>query len=64
MKYRWFTLAIPIAALTFLEPCRLNAQNIQSTILGVVTDSAGTFVPNAEITVRNEGNQLRKDSQD
>ena len=60
MKYRWFTLAITIAALTFLGPRSLNAQNIQSTILGVVTDSAGAFVPNADITVRNEGTNFER----
>lgn len=60
MKFRRSTLAILIATLSFLGPRSLNAQNIQSTILGAVTDSAGALVPNADVTVRNEGTNFTR----
>jgi len=47
--------AIP---LILLASHGLTAQNITSTILGLVTDSSGATVPGAEITVTNEGTGL------
>ena len=35
----------------------LYAQETQSTILGSVTDSSGAAIPDAAITVRNEGDR-------
>ncbi len=49
-----------LAAILAFSAAGLNAQSTQSTILGVVTDSAGGTVPAAEVTIRNEGTNFTR----
>ncbi|MGH9630545.1 MAG: carboxypeptidase-like regulatory domain-containing protein, partial [Bryobacteraceae bacterium] len=42
---------------------QLSAQFTQSSILGAVRDSTGAAVPNAQVTVRNEGTNLTREIQ-
>jgi hypothetical protein len=44
-------------------PARLIAQFTQSAILGAVRDPSGSAVPNAGVTVRNEGTNLTREIQ-
>lgn len=55
MKLPRARLALLLAASAFLGFSSLEAQSIQSTILGAVSDSAGGMIPDATVTVRNEG---------
>jgi len=48
MRFRWI-------ALLSLFTCRLWSQALSGTIVGAVTDAAGAVVPNARITLTNEG---------
>ncbi len=49
-------LAIAIAC----APAMLAAQSVSGTILGTVTDSSGSVIPNAKVTIVNEGTGLTR----
>ena len=49
----FLTLLVIILALTF--PLRSNAQATSGTISGFVTDTSGAIIPNAHVTITNEG---------
>jgi len=42
------------------SPARVNAQSVSGTILGTVTDSSGSVIPNAKVTIVNEGTGLTR----
>ena len=44
-----------LAAIYILPLASIHGQNIAGAIVGQVTDPSGSVVPDAEITVRNEG---------
>ena len=46
----WVTLAT-VAMLAFFCPRALHAQAGQGTISGLVTDTTGSVVPNAQVTI-------------
>lgn len=56
-RLRWALLA---AGLLVLTTTRADAQAIQSTILGTVTDAAGAVVPKAKVAVRDEGTNIER----
>jgi hypothetical protein len=57
----FFTFSTIVAAIAILLQSPLAAQFTQSAVLGTVRDPSGSAVPNAAITVRNEGtNQTRE----
>ena len=51
-------LSIGLFAICILPLASIHGQNITGTIVGQVTDPSGSVVPDAEITVRNEGTGL------
>ena len=55
MMIQKFGLTIAFVALSLPGLSVLNAQSTQSSILGTVTDPSGTLVPEAAVTVINEG---------
>jgi hypothetical protein len=52
-------LALAIASM----PATLAAQAVSGTILGTVTDSSGSVIPNAKVTIVNEGTGLTRNLQ-
>src|SRR4051812_18436824 len=42
------------------SPAMVNAQSVSGTILGTVTDSSGSVIPNAKVTIVNEGTGLTR----
>ena len=58
---RSFRHALPVAfALVLLCSLAAPAQTITGRISGVVTDSSGAIVPNAQVIVTNEANELKR----
>src|SRR5512132_3090187 len=52
---------VPLAAfLALLLPIYAAAQSVSGTILGTVTDSSGSVIPNAKVTIVNEGTGLTR----
>ena len=53
---------LPLAALVLLllVPVYAAAQAVSGTILGTVTDSSGSVIPNAKVTIVNEGTALTR----
>src|SRR5204863_3277626 len=52
---------VPFAVLlSLLLPMYAAAQTVSGTILGTVTDSSGSVVPNAKVTILNEGTGLTR----
>ncbi|MBL8292738.1 MAG: carboxypeptidase regulatory-like domain-containing protein, partial [Bryobacterales bacterium] len=47
-----------LAAACFFAGSLLLAQNVNSTLVGVVKDASGAFVPSADVTVTNEGTSI------
>jgi len=47
-----------LATVCFFAGSLLVAQNVNSTLVGVVKDASGAFVPNADVTVTNEGTAI------
>ena len=43
-----------------VHPCAAGAQAVSGTILGTVTDSSGSVVPGAKVTIVNEGTGLTR----
>ena len=67
MKRNLYALALLLTGgmLVSTLPLRLEAQSIQSSILGNVRDSAGAAAPGATVTLTNEGtNDERKQTTD
>src|SRR6478672_8384981 len=52
-------LALAIASM----PATLAAQAVSGTIIGTVTDSSGSVIPNAKVTIVNEGTGLTRNLQ-
>ena len=53
MYYRLCRLLLPVILLSALNPAFMNAQSIQSTILGTVKDQGGAVVTDARVVVVN-----------
>jgi hypothetical protein len=50
--------SLPVALTLCLASTLALAQSVNSTLVGVVQDSTGALIPNAEITVTNEGTNI------
>ena len=50
-RNRWFLLGL----LLLLTPFRVSSQTTTGSIVGTVTDQTGSLVPDAAVTVTNEG---------
>jgi len=55
-----FFASTSIAGLLALTGVVLQGQATQSSILGNITDASGSAVPNANVTVKNEGTNLER----
>lgn len=58
MKQRWLCSILPLAvflSLSIVSVPHLNAQASAGSISGVVTDSTGAIIPDAHVTITNEG---------
>src|SRR6476469_9592372 len=49
-----------LVTLAVCSPMQAGAQTVSGTILGTVTDSSGSVVPNAKVTILNEGTGLTR----
>src|SRR3954462_12604886 len=49
-----------LVTLAVCSPVNAGAQTVSGTILGTVTDSSGSVVPNAKVTIVNEGTGLTR----
>ena len=49
-----------VALLAIHAPLSAAAQSVSGTILGTVTDSSGSVIPNAKVTIVNEGTGLTR----
>ncbi len=54
--------AVCVLAIVALAPCWVRAQNANGSISGVVSDSSGAVVPNAQVTLRDEATQTSRDT--
>jgi hypothetical protein len=61
MRVGHFAIALSVAAITVCLAAPILAQTIFGTILGTVTDPSGAVVPNAVVTVTNQGENISRD---
>ena len=58
MRRVW--IGVVLASLTFTCVNAVNAQSVQGVVTGSVADSSGAVVPNADVTLTNEGTGIKQ----
>src|SRR4051812_44146455 len=53
-------ILVALILMAACSPAMVNAQTVSGTILGTVTDASGSLIPNAKITLVNEGTGLTR----